>query len=372
MKGLKVSPEFDRNVRKGFAVSSLHDLRLKVSVKLEFNCGQNESLHFYLPDGTEIDDEDYFESLPSQTFLVASKQPFFKPSAKEENPLEHFLSQLRWNGGTAEVIDGIRGLFLSKNEEMVQKWTTLTEYAQKKRKRIHCSSIKDDPDWFKDISTNAKTKEEYLTKGCQARIRGYLAKAESGLKTVEKHQDVVAHFRAKLKLNSYYGHYFDRSSSKSDTMCDKLGQFLCEGRFDADKCHYYGKEEEEKMHIINPYESPEARIMFSTWNLDHVIERSRSIVPALIKAITECQEKKVVLNVDYFHDLLFTRKNLKLVHIVCHDKQEHLGKKCDPCLTFVPEKKKLKNCSKAAQEKLASITTKGRKRMLRSCQCEFI
>ena len=32
-----------------------------------------------------------------------------------------------------------------------------------------------------DISTNAKTKEEYLSKGCQARIRGYLSKARTQL-----------------------------------------------------------------------------------------------------------------------------------------------------------------------------------------------
>ncbi len=30
----------------------------------------------------------------------------------------------------------------------------------------------------------------------------------------------------------------------------------------------------------------------------------------------------------------FTRKNLKLVHIVCHDKQEHSGKKCDPKMFY--------------------------------------
>ena len=36
-------------------------------------------------------------------------------------------------------------------------------------------------DFFLDISTNAKTKEEYLSKGCQARIRGYLSKARTQL-----------------------------------------------------------------------------------------------------------------------------------------------------------------------------------------------
>ena len=44
---------------------------------------------------------------------------------------------------------------------------------------------------------------------------------------------------------------------------------------------------------------------------------------------------KRTLNMDYFYDLLFTRKNLKLVHIVCHDKQEHANQKCDQSNVFL-------------------------------------
>ena len=40
------------------------------------------------------------------------------------------------------------------------------------------------------------------------------------------------------------------------------------------------------------------------------------------------KKKNQKLNTDYFYTLLFTRENLKLVHIVCHDKQEHSSKKC--------------------------------------------
>jgi hypothetical protein len=47
------------------------------------------------------------------------------------------------------------------------------------------------------------------------------------------------------------------------------------------------------------------------------------------------RELKRKLNLEYFYDLLFTRKNLKLVHIVCHDKQLHLNKKCDESKLFV-------------------------------------
>ena len=46
------------------------------------------------------------------------------------------------------------------------------------------------------------------------------------------------------------------------------------------------------------------------------------------------QNMKKNINLDYFYDLLFTRKNLKLVHIVCHDKQEHVNKRCDESKMF--------------------------------------
>ena len=122
---------------------------------------------------------------------------------------------------------------------------------------------------FSDLSTNAKTKEEYLTKNCQQRIRGYLTKAETSLKLekLPKFQEIMTNFRLLLKSNGYNGHYFDRKSQKSDKICDENGLFSCEGRFNESNCNY---QIPQFVHIINPYESNEARIMFSTWNLDHV------------------------------------------------------------------------------------------------------
>ena len=63
-------------------------------------------------------------------------------------------------------------------------------------------------------------------------------------------------------------------------LCNKLGSFECEGRYDVEECKYnsqFTSNDVEAVsdtatlpHQINPYESGEARIMFSTWNLDHV------------------------------------------------------------------------------------------------------
>ena len=61
-----------------------------------------------------------------------------------------------------------------------------------------------------DISTNAKTKEEYLSKGCQARIRGYLAKARSQLFSA-KFDDIVLASR-----NKPFSKYSNEDSSDID------------------------------------------------------------------------------------------------------------------------------------------------------------
>lgn len=71
--------------------------------------------------------------------------------------------------------------------------------------------------------------------------------------------DILRH---ELLKNDYNGDYFVRSSDKGIQLCDKLGWFKCEGKFNDDVCF--------RSHSINPYGSKEARIVFSTWNLDHV------------------------------------------------------------------------------------------------------
>ncbi len=123
-----------------------------------------------------------------------------------------------------------------------------------------------------------------MSKSCQARVRGYLAKAESQLKTSiqiskvsdkEKNQSkdsemiveaILKEFRAKLKEKRFYGYYFDRKSDSVERICDDGGQFLCEGRFDQDFCSYNCEHENETktlLHAINPYETTEARYQFN-------------------------------------------------------------------------------------------------------------
>ena len=81
-------------------------------------------------------------------------------------------------------------------------------------------------------------------------------KAQSHLSnTLEKFQD-------ELKRQQYYGDYFARSASEKLRLCCDKGWFSCEGPYDEENCF--------KLHKINPYGSKESRVLFSTWNLDHV------------------------------------------------------------------------------------------------------
>ena len=56
------------------------------------------------------------------------------------------------------------------------------------------------------------------------------------------------------------------------------GRFSCEGKYDEVCCKF-------QHHAINPYQSYEARILFSTWNLDHRVEKSRTVIPGLVRAV---------------------------------------------------------------------------------------
>lgn len=122
-----------------------------------------------------------------------------------------------------------------------------------------------------------------------------------------------------LKQNDHNGHYFVRGDTSA--LCLSDGQFSCQGTFSKDQCS-------GRLHVINPYASREQLVIFSTWNLDHRIERSRSILPTMSKAIQLADGRTV--NAEYFYRLLFTTENLKLVHPVCHIKSEHDGYCCDP------------------------------------------
>lgn len=155
------------------------------------------------------------------------------------------------------------------------------------------------------------TKEEYFRKCAQGRIRSYLRDARTRLKISSPFtgQKVVDVFKNQLEEHHYYAGYFDRKADAvlSDRLCDPAGTFRCEGKYDQPAC--------VDGHVINPYDNAESRILFSTWNLDHVMERAVLLNELGGLLLTNGIEPVCLQR---YYDLLFTRKNLKLVHKTCH------------------------------------------------------
>ncbi|XP_076163370.1 DNA fragmentation factor-related protein 4 isoform X2 [Ptiloglossa arizonensis] len=301
--------------------------------------------------------------------------------------------------------------FLTEN--LKAKVAVLNSALNKDDSKTALTARNEHPEWFRGLETNYATKEAYMHRRCQDRIRGYLYKTIDQIKSSDTFANdrsarkqllcAIAFFKMQLKEDHYFGYYFDRSRAKihstesvdeadSSTcydhcpcrlnrlddstyfrlfgtcdrscvdgptkksternsnvrsrtekdedekkepveeedgcpyrirtnrrescvaICDPKGEFRCDGVWNADVCAY------GQRHRINPYRSREELILFSTWNFDHKIERSRMLVPQLLKLSAETISEEDILE---FYDNLFTSKNLRLVHIVCHDKGSH-------------------------------------------------
>lgn len=180
-----------------------------------------------------------------------------------------------------------------------------------------------------------------MAKRVKERMRGYYYKTKTALQSSDIYihskngrgkkliDQFLTDLRNILDSHKYNETYFNRKANKTARICDERGVFQCGGLWSADKCLYEGE------HVINPYRSREERIIFQTWNLDHKIELSRSIIPKILQAIDGlysgdikcmlCDKGSKVggIEADRYFLQIFTRENLKLVHIVCHYKGKH-------------------------------------------------
>ena len=113
-------------------------------------------------------------------------------------------------------------------QEFEAKWPQFRKnLIEKTIDSTRLSTKKEDPDWFKDLSTNAKTKEEFMFKNCQSRVRGYMSRAEAQINEASLtkcHRTemglIMDQFKTWLRDNRYHGEYFDRSSASSSRICD--------------------------------------------------------------------------------------------------------------------------------------------------------
>ncbi|XP_060912932.1 DNA fragmentation factor subunit beta [Labrus mixtus] len=292
-------------------------------------------------DGTKVT-EDFFWTLPDNIELVLLSED--QTWSGVVCDIGQLLNTDRHADGLIEAAKG-----LLSDEESPKRRKILTDLLQNLEDRSELEGREEDEDWFKGVDSRFKTKSAYMKFNCESRIRGYLKEVDDATKTIQKAK-VRAEFEKAsnclvemLKTAKYNGCYFDRTEKEPHRLCTLEGWFTCQGSFDQDVC--------PSLHSINPYGSRESRIIFSTWNLDHRIEKKRSVIPALLEALHN--HKSTDVNLNYFYGLLFTRENLKLVHIVCHKKGAH-NLLCDT-------KKILKPASKTEQAKQKA---KGKKRHL--------
>ncbi|XP_063001382.1 DNA fragmentation factor subunit beta [Elgaria multicarinata webbii] len=307
-KGFKIRrPSSDR--KYGVAAGSLKELLPKACrlLQLPFS-GSRLCLY---EDGTEVT-ESYFRKIPdnSELILLAPEEEW----QGYVSEIQHFLDA--FSSRTDAVVHAARGLL--SDEDAPKRRKLLADLIQNLSENISAESREEDEKWFEGVESRFKTKSSYMRYSCESRIRGYMKEVGSYASAVRpsaqaKFKRIAEAMLEKLKSERYNGCYFDRSGAGKACLCTPEGWFSCQGPFDAGDC--------PGRHSINPYGNKENRILFSTWNLDHVIEKKRTVLPTLAEAVKDRDGREV--DWEYFYRLLFTVENLKLVHIACHKKATH-------------------------------------------------
>ncbi|XP_075695606.1 DNA fragmentation factor subunit beta isoform X2 [Rhinoderma darwinii] len=276
-------------------------------------------------DGTELSDE-YLRNLPDNTELVllAAEQTWEGFVTDIDRFLNAFYSR------QTDVTEAARKLL--SDEQAPQRRKILVDFIQNLNENISAENREDDNLWFEGLEPRYKNKSSYMRSSCESRIRSYMKEVQSSATTIDpavrdEYKKLAETMCDELRAVKYNGCYFDRTEEKTGRLCTAEGWFSCQGPFDMDECG--------SKHSINPYSNRESRILFSTWNLDHRIEKKRTVLPRLTEALTERNGRQI--NWKYFFNLLFTLENLKLVHIACHKKTSH-HLACDDSMIYVKRK----------------------------------
>ncbi|XP_057410615.1 DNA fragmentation factor subunit beta isoform X2 [Balaenoptera acutorostrata] len=227
-------------------------------------------LHLQLPvpgsslclyeDGTELTG-DYFWSVPddSELVLLTAGQTW----QGYASDISRFLSVFQ--KPHAELIQAARQLLSDERAPLRQK--LLADLLGTVSENIAAETRAEDAPWFEGLESRFRNKSGYLRYSCESRIRSYLREVASGASLLvpearEEYLRVVGAMGQKLQAARYNSSYFDRGAKASRRLCTPEGWFSCQGPFDVDDC--------ASRHSINPYSNRESRVLFSTWNLDHV------------------------------------------------------------------------------------------------------
>lgn len=310
MKAYKVQ-DVKREQRIGVTAKNFKELLEKGAEKLKLN--PEDVTVVIEDDGTAVTDDKFFKKLPAQTVFVFLKKG---ETWRGAGVLIHdALSKLYCATRKNEIASQIRDLLITENAP--EKIHIISQYLELLETNTSSEKRQDHEDWFEGLNKKYKTKSEVMRHSAQTRIRSYYMTAKEQIEREADKEykqdllDLLEEGFQKLKKSDFHSSYFDRTASEKQRMCDKQGWFRCEGPFDMDNC--------DKFHTINPYASKGYRQLFGLWNLDHIIEKSREVIPRFIEA-ARSKQKHQDLNIDLLYKLLFTRENLKLVQVGCHKK----------------------------------------------------
>ncbi|XP_037813867.1 DNA fragmentation factor subunit beta isoform X2 [Lucilia sericata] len=380
IKGYKITDN-ERSRKYGIGANSLQMLKTKAKIKFPI-----KDLRIYLAsDGYEVTDEDYFLTLEPQTlFIVAG------PEAIITTDNDFQFEQLRQRSPLLKVADIIYEFMEQQPDKFgkliadYEKKKLLNHCRADAAAKTHLSLRSEHAEWFMGQEEKCHTKEEALARKAQDRVRTYYYKTKDeltrnhlyrqNLKARKVIDSILEKFRYLLIGCDYFSMIFDRKYEpkhdflrekleKDDetdaraavpnkklkqvikdytlrneildewsvSLCTDLGDFYCQGSYSDSQNNC------SLQHSINPYASRENLILFQVWNLDHQIELSRTILPSIIANVRELIEhprrvchlhKQPVVDIsvlEYFLEI-FSLKNLKLVHIVCHEKVQRTNK----------------------------------------------
>ncbi|KAM9299150.1 DNA fragmentation factor subunit beta [Gastrophryne carolinensis] len=307
----------------GLACRNLKELKEKGCKKFQLPpSGARVCLY---EDGTEISDE-YLTKLPDNTELVllTAGQTWRGFITDIDRLLNAFYKR------QTDVAEAAQRLLSDEQAPKTQKM--LVDFIHNLNENISAENRVEDEPWFEGIEPRYKSKSSYMRASCEGRIRSYMKEVQSLATSVdpairEQYKNLIETLSHALKAVKYNGFYFDRTEDKTSRLCTAEGWFSCQGAFDVSDC--------ASRHSINPYSNRESRILFSTWNLDHRIEKKRTILPRLAEAMKDSNGRQI--NWQYFFNLLFTMENLKLVHIACHKKSCH-NLSCDDSMIYLTRK----------------------------------
>ncbi|XP_014807913.1 PREDICTED: DNA fragmentation factor subunit beta isoform X3 [Calidris pugnax] len=213
-------------------------------------------------DGTELT-ESYFRALPPQTELVLLGPGESWPGCASD--IERFLAA--FSSQRDAVVEAARQLLSGERAPRRQK--LLADLIHNLSENILAEERDEDEKWFEGLESRFKNKSSYMRYSCESRIRGYMKEVSGFISNVhpaarDAYKGIIDLMAEKLKSVKYNGCYFDRREEEEARLCTQEGWFSCQGPFDSNECPC--------KHSINPYSNRESRILFSTWNLDHIEE----------------------------------------------------------------------------------------------------